>query len=77
MKKIEVETIEEKVQKEQELQIKVDAYKAAQQYQLQYGGPGPVADYETMEIVNEYNGEFQVVVKQESKVLEEKVVDKQ
>jgi hypothetical protein len=44
-----------------EVQAKVDAYKAAQQYQIQHGGPGPVADFEIMKITNEHGGEFEVV----------------
>lgn len=48
-----------------EVQAKVDAYKAAQQHQLQHGGPGPVAEFEIMKIVNEHNGQFEVVFKQD------------
>lgn len=47
-----------------EIQPKVDAYIAAQQYQLQNGGPGPVADEEIVAIVNEHNGQFEVVFKE-------------
>lgn len=47
-----------------EIQPKVDAYMAAQQAQLQNGGPGPVADVEIMTIVNEHNGQFEVVFKE-------------
>ena len=47
-----------------EIQPKVDAYIAAQQAQLQNGGPGPVADIEIMKIVNEHNGQFKVVFKE-------------
>ena len=64
MKVIEVNLIEEVEIRKQEISIKVSAYQAAQAYQLQYGGPGPVADYDIMEIVNEHNGEFQVIVKE-------------
>lgn len=46
------------------IQAKVDAYIAAQQAQLQNGGPGPVADIEIMKIVNEHNGQFEVVFKE-------------
>ena len=50
--------------KSSEIQSKVDAYKAAQEYQRQNGGPGPVADFETMKIVNQYNGQFEVAFKE-------------
>lgn len=50
--------------KENEIQSKVDAYIAAQQAQLQNGGPGPVGDFDTMKIVNEHNGQFEVVFKE-------------
>jgi hypothetical protein len=50
-------------QKSIEIQEKVDAYKAAQLYQLQNGGPGPSADFEIMKIVNEHQGQFEVVFK--------------
>ena len=53
--------------KENEIQSKVDAYIAAQQAQLQNGGPGPVADIEIMKIVNEHNGQFEVVFKEAGK----------
>lgn len=46
-----------------EIQAKVDAYKAAQLYQRQHGGPGPVADFEIMKITNEHAGQFEVVFK--------------
>jgi len=29
------------------------------------GGAGPVADFETMKIVNEYNGQFEIVFEEE------------
>ena len=66
MKKIEVLTQSEISSKEQELVSKIDAYRAAQAHQLEHGGPGPVADYETMEIVNQHNGEFSVILKENS-----------
>jgi len=47
------------------IQALVDSYIAAQQYQLTHGGPGPVAEFEIMKIVNEYAGEFEVVFKEE------------
>jgi hypothetical protein len=47
-----------------EIQSKVDAYKAAQQHQLQHGGPGPSAEFEIMKIVNEHNGQFEVIFKE-------------
>lgn len=50
--------------KENEIQEKVDAYKAKQEYQRQNGGPGPVADFETMKIVNEHGGSFVVEFKE-------------
>lgn len=46
-----------------EVQAKVDAYEAAKAHQLANGGAGPVADFETMKICNEYNGQFEVVFK--------------
>lgn len=66
MKIIEVSTQLEVLPKQQEIQAKVDAYKAAQAHQLEHGGPGPVADYDIMAIVNEHNGEFQVVSKEDT-----------
>ena len=65
MKIIEVATQSEISSKEQELASKIAAYQAAQAHQLEHGGPGPVADYEVMSIVNEHDGQFQVVAKQE------------
>lgn len=64
MKIIKVSLIEEIEVKKQEIASKIIEYQAAQTYQLQNGGPGPVADYEIMEIVNEHNGKFEVVVKE-------------
>ena len=66
-------TAQEKADEEQalkdvkaaEVQAKVDAYKAAQQAQIQNGGPGPVADFEIMKICNEHNCEFEVVFREE------------
>jgi len=48
-----------------EIKAKVDKYKDAQEYQKNNGGPGPVADFETMKIVNEYNGKFEIVFEEE------------
>lgn len=48
-----------------EIKAKVDKYKAAQEYQRKHGGPGPVADFETMKIANEYNGKFEIVFEEE------------
>ena len=48
-----------------EIKAKVDKYKAAQEYQRKHGGAGPVADFETMKIVNEYNGKFEIVFEEE------------
>jgi hypothetical protein len=48
-----------------EIQPKIDAYKAAQQYQIENGGPGPVAEFEIMKIVNEYDGQFEVIFKEQ------------
>jgi hypothetical protein len=70
MKIIEVTVAEEISSKQAEITAKVEAYKAAQLYQLQHGGPGPVADIDIMVIVNEHNGEFQVVVKQQEEIIE-------
>ncbi len=71
MKIIEVSFIQEVEEKQIEMAAKVAAYQAAQAHQLQHGGPGPVADYETMAIVNEHNGEFQVIAKQEESITQE------
>ncbi len=71
MKIIEVSTQSEISSKQAEIAAKVAAYQAAQTHQLQHGGPGPVADYETMVIVNEHNGEFQVIAKQEEPITQE------
>jgi hypothetical protein len=68
MKIIEVSTQSEVSSKQAELESKVAAYQAAQAHQLQHGGPGPVADYDVMAIVNEHNGEFQVIAKFEEPV---------
>jgi len=65
MKVIEVNLIGELETKQQEIATKVAAYQTAQLYQLQHGGPGPVADYDIMEIVNEHAGEFQVIAKEQ------------
>jgi hypothetical protein len=71
MKIIEVSFIQEVEEKQIEMAAKIAAYQAAQAHQLQHGGPGPVADYETMAIVNEHNGEFQVIAKQEEPITQE------
>jgi hypothetical protein len=70
MKTIEVSTQSEISSKQAEVAAKVAAYQAAQAHQLEHGGPGPVADYDIMEIVNEHNGEFQVVAKQQEEPIE-------
>lgn len=62
MKTITVEAESEISSKQAEVAAKIAAYQAAQAYQLEHGGPGPVSDYEVMSIVNEHNGEFEVVV---------------
>lgn len=64
MKIIKVNTQQEAVEKQAELQLKIEAYKTAQFRQIRYGGPGPVADYDVMEIVNQYNSQFQVIVRE-------------
>jgi hypothetical protein len=74
MKIIEVSFIQEVEETQIEMAAKVAAYQAAQAHQLQHGGPGPVADYETMAIVNEHNGEFQVIAKQEE-IIQEPISD--
>ncbi len=71
MKTIEVPTFAEVEAKQAEISAKVATYTAAQAHQLQHGGPGPVADYDIMEIVNEHNGEFQVVAKQQELSIEQ------
>lgn len=45
-----------------EIQAEIDAYEAAKKAQFQNGGPGPVADFEIMKIVNEYSGQFEVII---------------
>jgi hypothetical protein len=47
--------------KRAEVLAKISMYKQQQQRQLMKGGPGPSADFETMKIVNEHNGEFIIV----------------
>jgi hypothetical protein len=74
MKIIEVLTQSEISSKQIEIADKIETYKTAQTHQLQHGGPGPVADYETMAIVNEHNGEFQVIAKQEE-IIQEPILD--
>ena len=68
MKLIEVSTQSEISSKQAEILAKVAAYQAAQAHQLEHGGPGPVADYEIMEIANEHAGQFEVV---STEILEE------
>jgi len=70
MKTIEVSTQSEVSSKQAEVAAKVAAYQADQAHQLQHGGPGPVADYDIMAIVNEHNGEFQVVARQQEEPIE-------
>lgn len=65
-------TLEERVS---EVQSKIDQYKAAQMYQLEHGGPGPVADYEIMTIVNEYDSQFEVVIPPEPIIIPDEVVN--
>lgn len=58
-----------KVEKHAEIKAEVDGkikgYKAAQKKQLTSGGPGPVADYETMAIVNEHAGKYSIELPEE------------
>ena len=68
MIKLKVDTIEEIEIKKTQVQIKIQEYKTQQLNQLQNGGPGPVADYEIMKIVNEHNSEFEVEVKEENSI---------
>jgi hypothetical protein len=74
MKIIEIRASEDIIKKQSEIESKIAAYKSAQIYQLEHGGPGPVADYEIMAIVNEHNGEFQVIAKQEE-IIQEPISD--
>lgn len=46
-----------------EVKSKVDAYISAKESQG-IGNPAPVADFETMKIVNEHGGEFEVVLEE-------------
>lgn len=48
-----------------EIQAELDAYMAAQEYQRQNGGSGPVAREEIMKICNEHNCEFEVIFREE------------
>ena len=73
MKTIEVSSQSEISSKQAEVSAKVAAYTAAQAHQLEHGGPGPVADYDIMSIVNEHNGEFEIVA-QNSGIVEEPIV---
>lgn len=73
MKTIQVPTQSEISSKQAEISAKVAAYQAAQAHQLEHGGPGPVADYDIMSIVNEHNGEFEIVA-QNSGIVEEPIV---
>ena len=75
MKTIEVSTQSEISSKQAEISAKVATYTAAQAHQLQHGGPGPVADCQVMAIVNEHNGEFQVVARQSEVVEEEQIIE--
>ena len=68
MKSIQVSTQSEISSKQAEVSAKVAEYQAAQAHQLEHGGPGPVADYEIMEIANEHAGQFEVV---STEILEE------
>jgi hypothetical protein len=61
MKSIQVPKDSEVEAKQLEVSTKVAEYQAAQAHQLEHGGPGPVADYEIMEITNEHAGQFEVV----------------
>jgi hypothetical protein len=61
MKTIQVPKDSEVEAKQLEVSAKVAEYQAAQAHQLEHGGPGPVADYEIMEIANEHAGQFEVV----------------
>jgi hypothetical protein len=64
MYKIKVSDLAEKQEKEIELITKITSYKLAQSKQLEEGGPGPVASFEVMVIVNEHNGNFEVEVEE-------------
>lgn len=50
--------------KASEVQQQIDDYITARDHQLANGGPGPVAEVEIMKIVNEFNGQFEVVFKE-------------
>lgn len=66
--KIEINSNEGKTKAEKHAEIKakkdkeISDYKSAQLFQLQNGGPGPVSDYETMAIVNEYNSHYEIIL---------------
>ena len=67
--KIEKDKIDKIKEEKDKVNSLLNAYKLAQQQQLEYGGAGPVADFETMKIVNEHNSIFEIEV--ESEVSEE------
>jgi hypothetical protein len=39
---------------------KIKAYRAAQKKQILSGGPGPVADFDILKIVNEFDGKYEI-----------------
>lgn len=43
-----------------EIEKQIKAYRKAQEHQLKYGGPGPVASEEIMDIVNCHKCEFHI-----------------
>lgn len=66
MKKIKYDSLDGKKKKDKLKELKkkhddkIKAYKDAQKFQLENGGPGPVADYDTMAIVNEFAGKYEI-----------------
>lgn len=48
-----------------EIQAKINAYEAGKQYQMENGGPAPVAEEEIMCICNQHDCQFQVIFEEE------------
>jgi len=48
--------------KESEILLKIDNYIQAQNFQRSLGGSGPVAEVLIMKIVNEFDGNFEIVI---------------
>lgn len=51
-------------EKAAQIQAKVEAYEAGKEYQRQHGGPAPVAEFDIKKICNEYQCQFEVVIRE-------------